>query len=78
MMAEGLNDETVDPILSLLKLGDEYCIEGLIRYAEAKFSELLSRHMYAEYLDELPGILKLFCYYDTYSLYTRFENCVIH
>ena len=54
-MAKGLQDETIKLILSLLKMGDEYCIEGLTRYAEAKFSELLSRHMYTEYLDELPG-----------------------
>ena len=56
MMATGLNDETIAAVVSLLKLGDEYCIENLIRYAESKISELLSRHMYTEYLDELPGI----------------------
>ena len=55
LMAKGFNGETTEPILSLLKLGDEYCIEDLIRYAEAKFSELLSRHLCGEYLDELPG-----------------------
>lgn len=55
LMTKGLKDESIELILTLLKLGDEYCIEGLIRYAEAKFSELLSRHMYPEYLDELPG-----------------------
>lgn len=62
-MAKGLKDESIEPILSLLKLGDEYCIESLIRYAEAKFSELLSRHMYPEYLDELPGTV----HYRAYS-----------
>ena len=56
-MAKGLKDESTEPILSLLKLGDEYCIESLISYAEAKFSELLSRHVYPEYLDELPGTI---------------------
>jgi len=56
MMAKGLKDETTEPIFSLLKLGDEYCIEGLTRYAEAKFSDLMSRHMCAEYLGELPGM----------------------
>ena len=55
MMVKGLKDETIEPLLSLLKLGDEYCIDGLIRYTEAKISELMSRHMCAEYLSELPG-----------------------
>ena len=56
LMAKGLDGETIEPLLSLLKLGDEYCIEDLIRYAEAKISELLSKHLQAEYLDELPGM----------------------
>lgn len=69
MMTKGLKDETIEPILSLLKLGDEYCIEDLIRYAEGKFSELLSRHMYPEYLDELPGILTLYYGYMNNSIF---------
>ena len=56
LMAKGLDGETIEPLFSLLKLGDEYCIEDLIRYAEAKISELLSKHLHAEYMDELPGM----------------------
>lgn len=56
MVTGGLTGETLEPLVSLLKLGDQFCIDRLRCYAEAKISELLSRHLCRENLEEIPGI----------------------
>ena len=57
LVTRGLTEDTLEPLLSLLKLGDQFCIDRLRCYAEVKISELLSRHLCHENLAEIPGIL---------------------
>jgi len=57
LVTTGLTEDTLEPLLSLLRLGDQFCINGLRCYAEAKISELLSRHLCHKNLEEIPGIM---------------------
>ena len=61
LVTSGLTEDTLEPLLSLLKLGDQFCIDRLSCYAEAKISELLSRHLCRENLVEMPGTYTVLC-----------------